>query len=413
MVLFNYATKELTLKVVYYGPGLGGKTTNLQQLHSRLNPKTRGKLISLATEMDRTLFFDFLPMELGTIQGFKVRFQLYTVPGQVYYNATRKLVLKGADSVIFVADSQEEMMERNLESLQNLKENLLLNNLDPETIPMVFQYNKRDLPKILPVSVLNAQINHRRLPSFEAIAITGMGVVETFKETARVLIKEMGKRHRFATPREEMVVEAEEVVEEAQPSQAETEALAASRSASAWVEGSPPQAGEIEVLSDETAPLEGEVVTFPREEFVQTEEPVAVELEPSPTVVEPPAPPEGLAPARPAGGIPQPTLIEAEDLIRKLQESIRDALAYLPERIATIDEVQQQVRDLAERVQQALTQIKALSDLARHSQTALHSMTAEHGRKLQEIQEAIVRLQARQQALEEAFRERPRGWFRW
>lgn len=404
MVLFNYATKELTLKVVYYGPGLGGKTTNLQQLHSRLNPKTRGKLISLATEMDRTLFFDFLPMELGTIQGFKVRFQLYTVPGQVYYNATRKLVLKGSDAVIFVADSQEEMMERNLESLQNLKENLLLNNLDPETIPMVFQYNKRDLPGILPVPVLDTQMNHRRLPSFEAIAITGKGVVETFKETARVLIKEMGKKHRFATPREEMVVEAEEVVEEAPTDVGE--ALAAARSASAWVERGRVPSGRMEVVADEEAPIEGEVVTFPREEFIQPEEPPAEVPATAQPVREPPAPLEGVA-------VPQPTLIQAEELIRKLQESVRDALAYLPERIATIDEVQQQVRDLAERMQQALTQIKALADLARHNQTALHSMTAEHGRKLQELQEAIARLQAHQQALEEAFRERPRRWFRW
>ncbi len=406
MVLFNYATKELTLKVVYYGPGLGGKTTNLQQLHSRLNPKTRGKLISLATEMDRTLFFDFLPMELGTIQGFKVRFQLYTVPGQVYYNATRKLVLKGADAVIFVADSQEEMMERNLESLQNLKENLLLNNLDPESIPMVYQHNKRDLPGILPVTVLDSQLNHRRVPSFEAIAITGMGVVETFKETARILIGEMGKKHRFATPREEVVVEAEEVLEEAGPPQVGAEAPAAARSASAWVEGGRVPSGKMEVVADEEAPIEGEVVTFPREEFIQPEEPPAEAAASDQPVMEAPAPLGVVAP-------PLPSLIEAEDLTRKIQDTIRDALAYLPERIATIDEVQQQVRDLAERVQQALTQVKSLADLARHHQTALHSMAADQGRKLQEIHEAILRLQAHQQALEEAFRERPRGWFRW
>src|SRR3990167_5143085 len=148
MVLFNYATKEITLKVVYYGPGLCGKTTNLQNIHQKLNPQTRGKLISLATETDRTLFFDFLPMELGMIRGFRVRFQLYTVPGQVYYNATRKLVLKGADGVIFVADSQKEMMERNVEAFQNLKENLRINSLDPATIPLVLQYNKRDLDNL-------------------------------------------------------------------------------------------------------------------------------------------------------------------------------------------------------------------------------------------------------------------------
>lgn len=200
MVLFNYATKEITLKVVYYGPGLCGKTTNLQNIHQKLNPQTRGKLISLATETDRTLFFDFLPMELGMIRGFRVRFQLYTVPGQVYYNATRKLVLKGADGVIFVADSQKEMMERNVESFQNLKENLRINSLDPDTIPLVVQYNKRDLDNLSSLEELEARLNTRRVPFFEAVATTGRGVIETFKETARIMIKELGKKHQFGAP---------------------------------------------------------------------------------------------------------------------------------------------------------------------------------------------------------------------
>lgn len=200
MVLFNYATKEITLKVVYYGPGLCGKTTNLQNIHQKLNPQTRGKLISLATETDRTLFFDFLPMELGMIRGFRVRFQLYTVPGQVYYNATRKLVLRGADGVIFVADSQKEMMERNVESFQNLKENLRINSLDPDTIPLVLQYNKRDLDNLSSLEELEARLNTRRVPFFEAVATTGRGVIETFKETARIMIKELGKKHQFGAP---------------------------------------------------------------------------------------------------------------------------------------------------------------------------------------------------------------------
>lgn len=196
MVLFNYATKEITIKVVYYGPGLCGKTTNLQYIHSRLNPKTRGRLISLATETDRTLFFDFLPMEMGTIKGFKIRFQLYTVPGQVRYNATRKLVLKGADGIVFVADSQRTLMDQNIESLENLKENLRLNGLDPNEIPFVLQFNKRDLKDISPVSELNERLNYRGVPFFESIAIRGDGVLETFKEITKILLKKMSEKHR-------------------------------------------------------------------------------------------------------------------------------------------------------------------------------------------------------------------------
>jgi hypothetical protein len=145
MALFNYATKEITLKIVYYGPGLSGKTTNLQHLHTVLNPETKGKLLSLATESDRTLFFDFLPIELGKIREFSIRFQLYTVPGQVRYNATRKVVLKGADAVVFVADSQKDMKDQNIESFENMRENLVSNNINPDTIPVILQYNKRDL----------------------------------------------------------------------------------------------------------------------------------------------------------------------------------------------------------------------------------------------------------------------------
>jgi signal recognition particle receptor subunit beta len=145
MALFNYATKEITLKIVYYGPGLSGKTTNIQHLHAALNPETKGKLLSLATESYRTLFFDFLPVELGKIKDFSIRFQLYTVPGQVRYNATRKVVLKGADAVVFVADSQRDMKDQNIESLENMRENLISNNINPDEIPVVLQYNKRDL----------------------------------------------------------------------------------------------------------------------------------------------------------------------------------------------------------------------------------------------------------------------------
>src|SRR5438067_9375705 len=151
MVLFNYATRELTAKVVYYGPGLCGKTTNLEFIHKNLPEKSRGKMLSLANQNDRTLFFDFLPIDLGSVKGMKTRVQLYTVPGQVFYDATRKLVLKGADGIVFVVDSQKEMLESNLESWENLKQNLKENSLDINAIPIVLQYNKRDLPNVMSV----------------------------------------------------------------------------------------------------------------------------------------------------------------------------------------------------------------------------------------------------------------------
>lgn len=196
-MLFNYASKEIIAKIVYYGPGLCGKTTNIQLLHTMLNPDNRGKLISLATDTDRTLFFDFLPMDLGTVRGFKIRIQLYTVPGQVHYNATRKLVLKGADAVVFVADSQVAMSDQNIESLQNLRQNLKENDLDPNTIPLVLQYNKRDLPNVADVQTLDSQINDRKVPWFEAVAFKGDGVVETFQGTLRCLLEDLNKKHSF------------------------------------------------------------------------------------------------------------------------------------------------------------------------------------------------------------------------
>lgn len=195
MVLFNYAVKEITAKVVFYGPGLCGKTTNLQFIHSKMNPNTRGKLLSLATETDRTLFFDFLPVKLGKIRGFNVRFQLYTVPGQVYYNATRRLVLKGADAVVFVADSQKEMAEKNVESLENLSENLLANGLDPQTIPLVIQHNKRDLSNVMDVEDLDRLLNKRNVPTHTAVAVTGEGVLETFKLVTRELMQSLRTKH--------------------------------------------------------------------------------------------------------------------------------------------------------------------------------------------------------------------------
>lgn len=213
MALFNYVAKEVTLKIVYYGTGLSGKTTNLQHLHSALDPEKAGRLISLATETDRTLFFDFLPVELGKINDFSVRFQLYTVPGQIKYNLTRKAVLKGANAVVFVADSQREVRETNMESFANMKENLLSNNIYPDNIILVLQYNKRDLPNILPVDELNKSLNSIGYLYHQAEAINGKGVKETFQTVTKLLIKDLSEKYKFEIlplPYEE-TIKAEEI----------------------------------------------------------------------------------------------------------------------------------------------------------------------------------------------------------
>lgn len=189
MSMINYASREINCKIVYYGTGLGGKTTNLEHVYSKVDPQTRGKLISLATEADRTLFFDFLPVDLGSIRGFKTRFHLYTVPGQVYYNASRKLILKGVDGIIFVADSQRDRAEANIEAMHNLYENLETYGYDLSRIPFVIQYNKRDLDRILPVEELRAELNPMGVPDLEAVATQGNGVFETLKTVSKQVVK--------------------------------------------------------------------------------------------------------------------------------------------------------------------------------------------------------------------------------
>jgi signal recognition particle receptor subunit beta len=191
MSMINYASREINCKIVYYGPGLCGKTTNLEYIYEKVAPNTRGKLISLATETERTLFFDFLPVDLGTIRGFKTRFHLYTVPGQVYYNASRKLILKGVDGVVFVGDSQVERLDANVESMHNLYENLGQYDLDPREIPFVIQYNKRDLPNIAPVDELQTSLNPTDVPHFEAVATRGIGVFDTLKAVSKQVIKSL------------------------------------------------------------------------------------------------------------------------------------------------------------------------------------------------------------------------------
>jgi signal recognition particle receptor subunit beta len=193
MTFINYASREINCKIVYYGPGLCGKTTNLQHIFESTAPQSRGKLISLATETDRTLFFDFMPLELGTVRGFKTRFHLYTVPGQVFYDASRKLILKGVDGVVFVADSQEERMDANVESLYNLEENLQAQGYDLMKLPYVLQLNKRDLPNVIPVDELAAELRRKEEPVVEAVASTGAGVFDTLKGVAKQVLTELRK----------------------------------------------------------------------------------------------------------------------------------------------------------------------------------------------------------------------------
>jgi signal recognition particle receptor subunit beta len=195
MPLVNFTQREITCKIVYYGPGRSGKTTNLQYIYGCVPEKRRGKMVSLATRTDRTLFFDFLPLELGSISGFTTRFQLYTVPGQVYYNSTRKLVLQGADGVVFVADSQARQQDENIQSLQNLQVNLLEQGIDVRTIPLVLQYNKQDLPAdlILTPSEMDASLNFRDDPSYPADALTGVGVFETLKAISERVLKKLSE----------------------------------------------------------------------------------------------------------------------------------------------------------------------------------------------------------------------------
>jgi len=191
MSMINYASREINCKLVYYGPGLGGKTTNLEYIYGKINPDTRGKLISLATEQERTLFFDFLPVDLGSIRGFKTRFHLYTVPGQVYYNASRRLILKGVDGLVFVADSQAERMDANIAALENLYDNLADYGYDPRQVPVVLQWNKRDLPNIVPVEELRAHLNPTGLPEYPAVAVTGKGVFDTLKAVSKLVLKSL------------------------------------------------------------------------------------------------------------------------------------------------------------------------------------------------------------------------------
>src|SRR5216684_4634920 len=195
MVLFNYATKEITAKIVYYGPGLCGKTTNLQFIYESLPTNHKSKMLSLSTKTDRTLFFDFLPLDLGKIRGMRTKLQLYTVPGQVYYNSTRQLVLKGADGIVFVADSQDFALDANMESLQNLEDNLKRQGIRIREIPVVIQYNKRDLPNAMPIAEIDTDLNKLNAPKFESVATMGLGVEETLKGITQLVLAHLVKKY--------------------------------------------------------------------------------------------------------------------------------------------------------------------------------------------------------------------------
>ena len=196
MSFINYASREINCKIVYYGPGLCGKTTNLQYVYQKTANESKGKMISLATESERTLFFDFLPLALGEVRGFKTRFHLYTVPGQVFYDASRKLILKGVDGIVFVADSQEERMDANIESLENLKENLEEQGYDLFKLPYVIKYNKQDLPNLSPMDELHRFLNPTNVPEYKACAMSGVGVFETLKAIAKLVLMDLKKGTR-------------------------------------------------------------------------------------------------------------------------------------------------------------------------------------------------------------------------
>jgi signal recognition particle receptor subunit beta len=316
VVFFNYTTMQMTAKIVYYGPGLCGKTTNLQAIHNRTAPQSRGEMVSLETETDRTLFFDLLPLEVGVIGGMKVRLQLYTVPGQVFYNATRKLVLKGVDGVVFVADSQKIALDANVESLSNLRANFAELGLSTEQVPVVFQYNKRDIRNILPVETLEKELNPEGARHFEAAALHGVGVFETLKAVSRVAITSI-RRKLAGEESRPMVTSAGAVL----PT---LESLG------------PPAAAEGSAASDLEALVTEGGVEFAQEDTAKHVVPVKTkaevdiqrELEKLRAMTASPAAPTRVAPAAPAGG---------RDIERRLKDMLGDQARQQVKRKAAVE----------------------------------------------------------------------------
>lgn len=293
MVAINYAFREISCKIVYYGPGMSGKTTNLQYIHQKVPGKTKGELISLATDADRTLYFDFLPINLGAIQGFATKFQLYTVPGQVYYNATRKLVLRGVDGLVFVADSQREKMDDNLESLHNLYDNLKEYGYDKNDLPIVIQYNKRDLPDVLTVPELEAALNPDGFPFFEAVAVNGGGVFDTLKHVIKIVLDKARKGSSIETAGSKPAASAAK--ETAPPSAPATPELAGARAIETSSIGSTDKEESSAVPMPAGASNKGgtpsaSVQELNRADSVVTASPPAVEPQPETPEAEPPKP---------------------------------------------------------------------------------------------------------------------------
>lgn len=302
MVQINFATREVSCKIVYYGPGLCGKTTNLQQVHSKVPAERRGNLTSIATEGDRTLFFDFMPLELGTVAGMNTKFQLYTVPGQVYYNATRKIVLEGVDGIVFVADSSPQRRQANLDSWQNLKDNLAEYGLDIRDIPLVIQFNKRDLPDAMPVEQMNRELNELGAPTFEAVAVTGEGVMPTLRRLSQMVLEKLNRQKpRRAAPRRAAAtpVEAASAAKTAGPSTIEPEPAPAAQPTAAAPGGSAAR----EEVSQPSGPTEA----------------VGVGAEPAPSgtagVAAEPAPPSAPRPRVIMAGEPEKAPSEKKTLV--------------------------------------------------------------------------------------------------
>lgn len=308
MATFNFSTMQMTVKVVYYGPGLCGKTTNLQFIYGHTTPNSRGEMVSLETKADRTLFFDLLPIEVGTIAGFKTKIQLYTVPGQVFYNTTRKLVLKGVDGIVFVADTQRPMLQSNVESLANLRTNLAELGIRIDAVPMVFQYNKRDLQDVCTVSELDGTLNSREVPRVEAAALTGMGVFETLRAISKLTLGALKKQLEEGSP-------ASARVPLPTPPRAPQAAVAKVASASAQALSQTP-VGQSPARS--TASLQGSVgqavatgASAARPVEARPTPVRATDTKPSPVAVPPPAPPR----PRPA---PSPSKRETSRTSRNL-----------------------------------------------------------------------------------------------
>ena len=320
MVLFNYATKELTAKIVYYGPGLCGKTTNLQFIHENLPGKVKGKMLSLATKTDRTLFFDFLPLDLGEIRGMKTRVQLYTVPGQVFYNETRKLVLKGVDGVVFVADSQNKMLSPNVEAFKNLQENLKGHGITLAELPHVIQFNKRDLPNLSSIEEINAGVNLYNAPFYESVATTGIGVKDTLNAITKLVLLHLTKKYgagassSAAKPLQTAPAVPVAVATPTAPVPAAAETPAIPLAAAAAVSSAPVAATPPRV--EPAAPLRA--AAPPADPPVHQEMPAAASPTP-PAIVEPAGPAPVPLPAMPSGPTFNPS--EIDDLVNDVQAS--------------------------------------------------------------------------------------------